>query len=715
MKQWIKTNPVLLALLAIGLAAAVVILAGRASVEAEGKSYDIVLDYADLEKLVQQSEEDADFWLRHLRSLGIDKCALQEVSIKSLADRADGTVYLINAADLKADFGWDRIYPAAVARWAMGSDTKNDALAVVTDPELFSLVLHGLETRADGLDYKTWQEEGVGYVWLHGEGVTDGKTWATMPLGIDSRVAEMITNAGYTLVPRTVTVKGTNTARFGDAVEAEFLSYHSPYFIDGSVSIPGYEGNPEAVAKLINYLEKSGSSYVLLERSNQSLNLEVKGMDDLVPASGYNAVRAFTMWSYIQNSWAKYNYTGPEEISNALYRAIYERSCRVIYFKMILDSDSTTEYITDPEAYSKLLGDLNARMASLGYRHETVKPFREYKPSVLLRFLVGVGAIAAAVLCLEMIIPMDRRVKYILTLLGVFGVAGAFIVAPNTSKLVLSIGAGIALPSLAAVGLCRWLEKEPEGEPKLKSILPAALGFTLAAAAISLVGAFMSASALSETSFMLEMELYRGVKFMQLMPLVVFVIAFLLIFLWEKRFGRLLGGDKEARNRELMKLRAQVSDTLDTTVKIRDVVILGGILLLLAILAVIGVYYLDRTGNSENVPTLELIFRNFLEGAFAARPRTKEFLIGWPCAMLFVWSLRRRVPVLPFVFGAGAVIGGFVSPVNTFLHIRTGVLISLIRVLTGLGLGLILGALAVVIAEALLGIRLRRKARRENG
>ena len=54
-------------------------------------------------------------------------------------------------------------------------------------------------------------------------------------------------------------------------------------------------------------------------------------------------------------------------------------------------------------------------------------------------------------------------------------------------------------------------------------------------------------------------------------------------------------------------------------------------------------YYMYRTGNSTTTSARELAFRNFLENALIARPRTKEMIVGWPMLMLFIWSLRRRM------------------------------------------------------------------------
>ena len=136
-------------------------------------------------------------------------------------------------------------------------------------------------------------------------------------------------------------------------------------------------------------------------------------------------------------------------------------------------------------------------------------------------------------------------------------------------------------------------------------------------------------------------------------------------------------------------------------------------LLLLAVagllVLVVGVYYIRRTGNTMSVSERELALRNLLENLLIARPRTKELLIGWPCAMLFVWSLRRGMNLLPLLFGGGMSIG-LVSVVNTFLHIRTPFLLSLLRTGWGLLFGLLLAAAVTAAGELLYRLARRRLA-----
>ena len=61
-------------------------------------------------------------------------------------------------------------------------------------------------------------------------------------------------------------------------------------------------------------------------------------------------------------------------------------------------------------------------------------------------------------------------------------------------------------------------------------------------------------------------------------------------------------------------------------------------------------------------------------------------------------SMQGDMKFLPMIFGTGMTIG-LVSVVNTFLHIRTPFLLSLLRTGWGILFGLLIGTAVVIVAE----------------
>ena len=114
-----------------------------------------------------------------------------------------------------------------------------------------------------------------------------------------------------------------------------------------------------------------------------------------------------------------------------------------------------------------------------------------------------------------------------------------------------------------------------------------------------------------------------------------------------------------------------------------ELVLIGVMLLAMLVMAL-------RSDNVSNVPALEVAFRDFMERVMVVRPRTKEFLIGYPALVLYWYLVRSKyIPHYREVVRIAAVLA-FCSAVNTFCHFHTLLYLSVIRVLNGWWLGLLL-------------------------
>jgi len=91
-------------------------------------------------------------------------------------------------------------------------------------------------------------------------------------------------------------------------------------------------------------------------------------------------------------------------------------------------------------------------------------------------------------------------------------------------------------------------------------------------------------------------------------------------------------------------------------------------------------------------------FRNALESLLGVRPRNKEFLMAHPLFIVGVFIAAKYRHAIYIMIIACI---GQLSMVDTFAHIHSPVHISLIRGLLGMGLGLILGLVAVIVWQIL--------------
>jgi hypothetical protein len=169
-----------------------------------------------------------------------------------------------------------------------------------------------------------------------------------------------------------------------------------------------------------------------------------------------------------------------------------------------------------------------------------------------------------------------------------------------------------------------------------------------------------------------EVEAFRGVKLVLAAP----PLIALALYLFTDRFN---SGVRSAR------------EAFTAPIRIYQM------LLAVAVLG-IAALVLVRSGNTSDIApsSFELTLRHHLTELLSVRPRFKEFVIGFPFLMLLpalTAAHRRSVGVL-LSLAIGIGIGDII---DTFSHLHTPVLISLLRVFNGLVIGVIIGALAIAI------------------
>jgi hypothetical protein len=186
----------------------------------------------------------------------------------------------------------------------------------------------------------------------------------------------------------------------------------------------------------------------------------------------------------------------------------------------------------------------------------------------------------------------------------------------------------------------------------------------------------MAASFLPETTYMLSVDVFRGVKVLSaLVPLLV-------VLAWTLRRGSF---------QALLRL-------LDERLRVWHLVVL-------VVLSALGVFYLARTGNVSGelvVSDSERLLRRGLDALLGVRPRFKEFLLGHPGLLLaftLAWLRRPNLVILGLL--AAAV--GQASLTGTYAHIHTPLAVSLARTGWGLVVGWGLGCLASLGCLAMTG------------
>lgn len=721
MKLLIRENKILLAIIAVAVIISVITIGGRVSVESRNKTYDIVLDYNEIKAMADQSDHDISWWLNEFKNMGITKVGLAEENMVSLMEDTDLPIHA-NVLDIvMKDADWEKNYPADFISELkdIGFD-KYDVLIEAASPEAFNFVAAGVRERYQPKNYFIKEADNGGYIVLNGtakqtlysekyklmsskkKGFVEKDEIVSSKLmyinfGLLPTKVKIVEDAGMDIIPRTASYEGWNDTKYAEAVIDSYgkLDKVPEYMIVGGESVIGYDDGIETAR---DYIAKNNVTIGLIENTTQLQNILQYGVNDIVKSTGYDAVRIFSVWDYIQNRYQYYGYEGAKEIENTLFRAVVERNVRLIYFKPIKEFKDQHVYVTDLEEYQTMFSNLEKRLdehnIELGSKASVMDSF---KVSPWAKIAMALGCVAAAVLLIRAILPIGRRFKIGLFALGAIGVAGAFAVMPGYAELMTSFAAAVIFPSVATLFIVKQSKEFADTldrSERLPKIVGLGILTLVCSVVISLLGGMMTAAPISSVSFMMEIDIFRGVKLAQLLPLAFFVIAYLAYY----GFG---DSKKYPGKLEYHDLR----EMMNASIKVW-MVILGMVLL------VVGYYYIERTGHDSSiqVSNLEMIFRNTLEDDLIARPRSKEFLFAFPAVMMLVYTSIRKFKLWPILFGLASVIG-MTSVDNTFMHIRTPLYLGFARTGYSLLFGIVIGIVGIIIFE--IGHRVYKKLERQ--
>lgn len=399
-------------------------------------------------------------------------------------------------------------------------------------------------------------------------------------------------------------------------------------------NVPGYPDKLSFLAE--NLKNKQGEVYApigIVEFFNQ------KGIDTLATLLDKETVRVH---SISLNEMKTYN---QKRAIDRFELAVSERNIRALFVRFFKIDQPAAALETN----INYLNDLQEALASSGYTLGSVEQFDSPIYSRILIGLIGLGVIAGGVLILNK--KNWAALAVILGFLGIIAWGGLLLKSPLLARKLMALASVIIFPTLSFLTIIR-----EKARGFWKSILAL---FKLSA--VSLLGALLMIGLLADKLFMLKLDQFVGVKAAHVIPLMLIPV---LLFLLEEN------------------LVETVKKFLDKCISYK-VVLLAGIALI-----ALGIYVI-RTGNvgTSLVLGFEQQMRDALQNVLGVRPRTKEFLIGHPFTLFILYyglSKKNWLLILPAIIGQ-------VSLVNTYAHIHTPVVISMIRSFNGLWIGIIFG------------------------
>ncbi|CFX11479.1 Uncharacterized [Syntrophomonas zehnderi OL-4] len=636
----------------------------RTANEAQNKTLITAAEYQLFEKNAEISNMPINEVLKRLEDQGVNAIAVKETSLRDLAAR--GSVYISSLADFTAFSKAYRPDVWGAADRAIGQRYISPAnLVVVSADEATTRFLQErLENRFTPQELVTFAAGGQHYFIVNAELPQLDKSKNAIKerdtlLGFEENILDSLKEQGFSIILRPGNTTGSNTAYLQE-YERLIDRYDVKTLIFGYNSVTGYPDHLDVMEKLV---DKYDLTIGVAETSQQLGYIPQEGLDKLIKKTNYPINRVY---STSHDDFVK----TVDERYYRWVRGVIDRGIRIVYLVPFKD---------DKKDISQ---NLNDTIDTVGRFHETItaKGFVFSQPAVLEhldssipgavhRLLVSISLLLATLLYLEYLLRPQRK-----WILGLGGIGLVACVAINLlwgadfSK-VYALAAAILYPTFSSLLLLLYLKRNSS-----RSWLSQLLGSLAILLAVNALGMYTIVTTLADIRYIMNIGYFSGVKVAFLVPLLLFPLNYLSATVERKDWLDFVRGF----------LRKSPS-----------YLVLG-----LSLVALVALYvYIGRSGNESGieVSSLEIRLREILEMVFLARPRFKEFIIGYPALMAMVYLYRKyKQDLLLLVLGFGVLIGS-ISMVNSFCHVFTAVTISVNRTLAGLLTGLIVGSALLLV------------------
>ncbi|BCG61368.1 DUF5693 family protein [Paenibacillus sp. URB8-2] len=650
----------------IGLIATLPVVYDRLQTEKSSKTVEIVFDYRDLVDAASYRANPQDYISQQLDRL-------KEAGVQSMA------VYENTLEDYRK--------ARRVMYWG-AQDVANLTDSVIPENENYTYVLFTSKANAEalaptirdtfsdlGIRAEDWNFRGQQGLIIE----TPVEDALLKPMAPDESTLITLHDKGFHIVPRLVDSLPYNEEAMNRLIE-RFKSLDVKRILFEGDSVKGFNDNEDlqSIASFAELLKQNGIGIATIE----NLKEQQKGFNKLAFLLDYNVTRLYSLSE--NDSTLK-----PDVIADRFALATKDRNIRMLYLNtaptrntakaQIDDSvDNLVTSLSEPGGAVDKIKDNGFTLGQAAAFDVVDSPFQRY-----FKLAAVIGAVAMVALMISHFVPWLTLLAWAL---GLIGSAGLLLVKPVLFEQALALAVAISAPTLAMVLAVRKINRSGpplavQGATTVRGSIPGSvqgvmnpqrrlvqsLVLYVKTALISLSAVPFVIALLNNITYSLVLNQFRGVSLLHIAPIGLVGIY---VLLYRGEF---------ALNKTGKLLRTPVTLAMVAAA---------------AVLGVIGLYYLSRTGNSGTASSYELAFRNFMESVFGVRPRSKEFLLAHPVFILgtFLALKYRNAAYLMIV----AVIGQL-SMVDTFAHIHSPVLISLVRGLLGLGLGLILGVIAVIV------------------
>ena len=667
MKQFCY-NKILIAVIILGLIASLAIDVQRYQVEQANKSIELIMDYEDLVALAEKEGLPPEKVLAQAKEAGITSLAVYETTFKKLnvngkAAAVNGSVLLTNYQNgAISDPGWRQLIES-------GQIKGTNVYVTGHNQQTFQEVHEDLVRRLG--------QDRVRELTISGQRVLEVKAnyeeFEKMDLGMPTDEMQAVNDAGFYVVARPTNYRQCTK----DDIDA-FFDRLDGYQVSAIVASGSQTlGAPDESQYMAQQMRQRGLTLGMIEGVTQLKFFPQDGMLDIAKANDYQSARLYSIPKDEQKKM---------KVNEAIDRWGTTDDERNIRFNLLKTFEKPAPDMTLLETNMSYVTGVKNKLEAQGFTMGRAGVFASFYPEAPLRSLVMLGVAAGIVLYLSLVIPaMKSKQAYILlALLALVMVVPVLMGHGNKIRVAAALAAANVFPAISVLWILDKIrQRVPQQGAGLLRMIGTGVAALFVCGMISYVGAAYLSASLADTEYLLEVNIFRGIKLTFILPIILVAIGFL------QRFDVSDGKMDDTEG-----FLEQFKRILDVPVKVKT--LLGLFLVLVA-----AVVFVARSGHTMGMPVsaTELKFRAFLEQAMYARPRTKEFMIGHPAFLLAAMAWFRKWPTMVlFVLVMVATIGQG-SMVETFAHMRSPILMSTARGLGGLVLGAGVGAICMILVD----------------
>jgi len=635
----------------VGLLASLPFAFARHGVERTADRVEFVFDYRDLLEVSSYRSKPSEYMLERLlelKSAGIHSMAVYESNLREL--ELSGRVQTLSSSEaaMLTDFRLPANEKSTYVLF-LGDASENIIQPLVVDA-----------FRRLGVEAAPWS-----YRDIPGIELAMPKDEAMLQaLDPDPITMAELQSLGFHLVVRLSDQRQPFDPVRVDAMMADLAAHGVNRIIFEGDAVTGAaddaaNGSLTAMAEIMN---RYGIGLATIEMSKPQT-----GFGKLAHLTDYNVVRLHSLPANMSNM-------APEDLADRFALATQDRNIRMIFLNTAASFDTSLGIRKDTigNLVKSLEGENGAlaRIQDNGFTLGVAEPFRadgglSGGSALVLKALVTVGAVALIAILIGAFFPSLALAAFAALLAGS---AALYVLSTTLLSQGLALGAGIAAATLATLFAVRRADAASGG-----SAVGRAAKLLAGASLISFIGIVYIVALLDHITYLYVLRQYRGVSLLHLAPIAL-AFAYVLFF----------HGETSLRGVAL-----RVRSFLMTNITVLWVA-------LAAVAGVAALYYMSRTGNAGTTSGLERAFRELLQDTLGVRPRTKEFLLAHPAFVLGAYlaaTTRRKLGLL--LIAVGSI--GQLSIVDTFAHLHTPLVISLIRVVYGLMIGLVIGLILIAI------------------